>query len=192
MAELENPRHEQFAKLIALGMDAFQAHGRCGFKADRSNCIKLKKQPDIAARIAELRQEEAQRRALARGDGAEETGERLLRLAAEKALTTGNLSALVQAAKEIGASDGSLDALTAEREGPATPEEIFKIAVQNGPRWVLGVMLMCPKTDITNPWPPDSDIDVCEEGLRHWFSPEQIQALGRRLLSPPTAKVSNR
>jgi hypothetical protein len=109
MAELMDARREQFCKLVAAGVDAYRAHGQAGYRPDRSNSSKLSRQPDVAARIKELQQQEAERLAQARGDGSGETGEQLLRIAAERAMATGNLVALVQAAKGLAESDGSLD-----------------------------------------------------------------------------------
>jgi hypothetical protein len=187
MPELKDARLEQFSKLLATGMEAATAYAKVGYRPDRSNASKAARRPDVQARVQELQREEAERRALARGDGAEETGERLLRLAAEKALATGNLSALVQAAKEIGASDGSLEALAAEREPPATVEDMIQIAARHGPTWVLALQIMAVKDSFAER--PDSDIEVCEEGLSRWFSERQLAELGRRLLSrQPTGK----
>jgi hypothetical protein len=182
---------ERFARLLSIGVSQNAAYKRSGFAPDKSNASKRAREPRILERVAELREEEAARLAKRRAEVGDKPGVQELKDALVGATNANQWAAVISGAKALAEMDGSARSLTAEREGPATPEEIFKIAARNGPRWVLGVMLMCPKTDITNLWPPDSDIDVCEEGLRHWFSPEQLQDLGRRLLSPPTEKSAN-
>jgi hypothetical protein len=127
MAELKNARHEQFAKMVALGMDAYQAHGKAGFRADRSNSSKLAREPDIAARIAELRAERAERDQMARGEVDANSGAAELRRALLGAVTAGQWGAAVSAARHLADLDGSGEALApAEADGPEERKRILR------------------------------------------------------------------
>lgn len=53
--KLKNPRHEQFAELVAGNIDPRQAHEMVGLKPNRANHLRLLRRPDVAARIEELR-----------------------------------------------------------------------------------------------------------------------------------------
>jgi phage terminase small subunit len=56
---LSNPRHEKFAQELAKGVSQFEAHGRAGFKAHRSNASSLAQDNSILARVAEIQSENA-------------------------------------------------------------------------------------------------------------------------------------
>jgi hypothetical protein len=179
MAELKDTRRERFAQLLSLGMDALKAHGQAGYRADKSNASKLARRPDVAARVEELVAAEEQRLAQARGDGASETGEQLLRLAAQKAIATGNLVALVQAGKQIGESDGSLDALSNDRE--QSVEEILASIDRHGdPLTSLAVRMIAPLTSFERPVRTAEDLELIVRGLDHYLG-GQLPELAARL-----------
>jgi hypothetical protein len=176
-------RYEKLAQLLALGMDANKAYQQAGFAPDRSNAAKAAKRPDVAARVRELIEAEEQRLAQARGDGVTETGEQLLRLAAQRALATGNLVALVQAGKQIGESDGSLDALAPNGTDDRSPEELCRSLDKHGPVAALAGRMLFVPVDFKPANAGDADIDLAAAGLARWFSAAQLRALGQRLLS---------
>lgn len=51
---ITNPRHERFAQELAKGKSASEAYVLAGFKPNDGNCIRLKGNERIAARVAEL------------------------------------------------------------------------------------------------------------------------------------------
>jgi hypothetical protein len=51
---LENPRQEKFAQELAAGHSAAEAYTRAGYKPNYENCIRLKGNERVAARVAEL------------------------------------------------------------------------------------------------------------------------------------------
>lgn len=55
MSPLSNSRHEKFAQELATGRSAADAYLRAGYKANYGNCIRLKGNERVAARIAELK-----------------------------------------------------------------------------------------------------------------------------------------
>ena len=55
MAILTNSRHEKFAQDLAAGVSAAEAYGRAGYQPNYGNCIRLKGNERVAARIAELK-----------------------------------------------------------------------------------------------------------------------------------------
>jgi hypothetical protein len=55
MSPLSNSRHEKFAQELAIGRSAADAYERAGYKANYGNCIRLKGNERIAARVAELK-----------------------------------------------------------------------------------------------------------------------------------------
>jgi hypothetical protein len=182
---------ERFARLLSIGVSQVEAYKRSGFAPDKSNASKRAREARIIERVAELREEEAAKLAKRRAEVGDKPGVEELKAALSGAAAAGQWSAVVSAAKSLAEMDGSAAALTAEREGPTTPEELLKIAERNGPRWVLALQLMAVKTDIANPYPPDSDIDVCIDGLSRWFSERQLQELGQRLVSQSTGKSAS-
>jgi len=54
MSPLSNSRHEKFAQELATGRSA-DAYKRAGYKANYGNCIRLKGNERVAARITELK-----------------------------------------------------------------------------------------------------------------------------------------
>ena len=64
MPPLDNPQHEKFARLVASGNAYRAAYVKAGFKAprdDNSNAAHLAARKDVAARIFELKQHQAER-----------------------------------------------------------------------------------------------------------------------------------
>jgi hypothetical protein len=53
MGRLANPKHEDFAKLVAAGMPAPDALANCGFKWNPTFAKRLLSRPDVAARVVE-------------------------------------------------------------------------------------------------------------------------------------------
>jgi hypothetical protein len=54
MPTLQNPRHEKFAQEFAAGKSAAEAYERAGYVKNSGNCIRLKGNERIAARVAEI------------------------------------------------------------------------------------------------------------------------------------------
>jgi hypothetical protein len=57
MAPLTNPRHESFVRYLLQGKDATDAYEAAGFKRDDGNAARLKSNPKVTARLAELQSE---------------------------------------------------------------------------------------------------------------------------------------
>lgn len=60
MGALENVKHEAFALEVAEGRTLLEAHKGAGYVPDPGNAKRLRKRPEVRARIAELRQEAAE------------------------------------------------------------------------------------------------------------------------------------
>jgi phage terminase small subunit len=60
MTQLTNPRHERFAHELALGKSARDAYELAGYSRNTGNCIRLKANESIRARVAELQAEAAE------------------------------------------------------------------------------------------------------------------------------------
>lgn len=60
MGALENVKHEAFALEVAEGRTLLEAHKAAGYVPDAGNAKRLRKRPEVRARIAELRQEAAE------------------------------------------------------------------------------------------------------------------------------------
>ena len=54
MPPLANSRHEKFAQELAEGHSATEAYERAGYKPNYGNCIRLKGNERIVARVREL------------------------------------------------------------------------------------------------------------------------------------------
>lgn len=54
MPVLDNPRHERFAQELAKGEPASTAYVNAGYSANEGNCIRLKGNERIKARVAEI------------------------------------------------------------------------------------------------------------------------------------------
>ena len=54
MPILRNPRHEKFATEIVAGKSAAEAYELAGYKPNYGNCIRLKGNERVSARVAEL------------------------------------------------------------------------------------------------------------------------------------------
>jgi len=187
MPKLDDPKREQFARLIVAGMDAYKAHGQAGFRADRGNAIKVKKEPAVATRIAELKEEAAERQALLTGDGSDETGERLLRMAAERALATGNLVALVQAAKAIAEGDLSLDAIRPDK--PMTASELMASCEKTSPIMGFIARLVGISDSAERPVPLEKDVAIAGAMLVRFFPPDQLRTLAEGLVDPSVGEL---
>ena len=57
MPTLQNPRHEKFAAELAAGKSAAEAYALCGYKPNYGNCIRLKGNERVKARVDEILQE---------------------------------------------------------------------------------------------------------------------------------------
>ena len=77
MAVLKNARHERFAQLIAEGSTQSEAYRLAGYKPNRSDASKLHSNPNIAARVATILADGAERA----GVTVETVTEALLRIA---------------------------------------------------------------------------------------------------------------
>lgn len=60
MPTLPNPKHEIFAQELAKGTSADASYERAGYKPDRKNASKLRQQPHILPRVAEILAEREQ------------------------------------------------------------------------------------------------------------------------------------
>lgn len=60
MPALEHVKHEAFALSVAEGKTLLEAHKQAGYVPDAGNAKRLRKRPEVRARIAELRQEAAE------------------------------------------------------------------------------------------------------------------------------------
>lgn len=63
MPQLANDRHERFARAVADGMRTVDAYEAAGYPRSASSASQLKSRPEVSARIAELMQEDLDRRA---------------------------------------------------------------------------------------------------------------------------------
>jgi hypothetical protein len=182
MPESPDRKDEQMARLLAVGVTADEAYWRSGRKRDRSNAAKKAKSPAIAARVAELIEEELERQRQVRLSSVDVAGVDELRKALIGAASSGQWSAAVTASKALAEIDGSADKLSADRE--QRPEELVAMIDRHGdPVASLAVRMIYPKTSFAPPSPPDGDIDLVERGLQRYFSTGQLQQLGQRLLS---------
>jgi hypothetical protein len=57
MPTLQNPRHEKFAAELAAGKCAAEAYERAGYVKNFGNCIRLKGNERVSARVDEILQE---------------------------------------------------------------------------------------------------------------------------------------
>lgn len=57
MPKLANPKHEAFAYQVAKGMGMADSYVHAGYKDSGPSATRLSKQPDVAARIEELRED---------------------------------------------------------------------------------------------------------------------------------------
>lgn len=62
-----NARQERFAQLVVSGKPACVAYELAGYRPDRGGAVHLAANPRVAARIAELQEEAAQRAKITRG-----------------------------------------------------------------------------------------------------------------------------
>jgi Terminase small subunit len=57
MSPLKNARHERFVQALLEGRDAMAAYQKAGYAADDGNAARLKSNPKVQARLAELQAE---------------------------------------------------------------------------------------------------------------------------------------
>src|SRR5262245_52808685 len=94
MPPLDNPRWERFAQSLAEGYCACEAYTRAGYKFNSGNCIRLKGNERVRARLAELQ--------LVTQRNSEITTESVLaelETARVKAMETSQMSAAVRASE---------------------------------------------------------------------------------------------
>jgi hypothetical protein len=127
---------EQFSRLLASGVRAVDAYERCGWKRDTANSARLAKDPAVRRRVAEIQRETAVEMVASGANDA--PGAELLRLAAQKAIVTGNLTALVQAGRELGAADGSLNQLQVPDEKMSIGQ-MLRVAKEIDPSGLLWI-----------------------------------------------------
>jgi phage terminase small subunit len=92
MAPLSNARHEAFAQHLAKGLSASEAYVKAGYSANEGNCIRLKGNERVAARLAELQAKAAQKAVVTVEDIARQLDEDRA-----FAVSTGSASAAVSA-----------------------------------------------------------------------------------------------
>jgi hypothetical protein len=145
-------RTVEFARLLASGVTAVDAYERAGWRRDSANASRLANTAKVRRLVEELRRVaavEAAERKLDTASGAE-----LLRLAATKAIVTGDLSALVSAGAKLGGADGSLESLQPDKEMKIS--EMLALADSLSP--IMGfetrVLLMLIDGDTGQPLPP--------------------------------------
>jgi phage terminase small subunit len=61
MPPIPNTRHEAFAQALAKGKSAAEAYKLAGYKPNEGNCIRLKGNERVQARVAELQNKAAQK-----------------------------------------------------------------------------------------------------------------------------------
>ncbi|HEY7243379.1 MAG TPA: hypothetical protein VH678_05790 [Xanthobacteraceae bacterium] len=101
MPVLKNPRHERFARLLASGKTAVDAHELAGYKRDDGHASRWARKPEIRARVQEIAGTAAERAAVT-VDGLIAKAEAVLAAAME----AGQHSAAIAAIKEIGVLSG--------------------------------------------------------------------------------------
>jgi hypothetical protein len=154
MARKRNPEQiAQFARLLAAGIDATTAYERAGWRRDTANAARMAKDPEVRRLVREYQAEAAV--ALTDIGIADAEGAKLLRLAAERAIQSGNLTALVQAGKAIAEGDRSLDALRDTPEEMTVGEMLELAASIDRVLWYAVarcLMLLDDKGEPTAPW----------------------------------------
>jgi hypothetical protein len=185
MSELPDRKDEQMARLLAVGVTADEAYWRSGRKRDRSNAAKKAKSPAIAARVAELIEEELERQRQVRMSSVDVAGVDELRKALIGAASSGQWSAAVTASKALAEIDGSADKLSGDRE--QTMEELVAMVDKhNDPVASLGARLMWVKTSFEHPVRTADDLELIVRGLEHYLG-NQLPDLSARLAKAAAA-----
>jgi hypothetical protein len=109
MPALDNPKHERFAQELAKGKSANEAYELAGYKPNDGNCIRLKGNERITARVSELMERAAIRAEISIAA----VTESLLRIA-EKAEKLGEASGL-NVAKSAWMDAAKVNGLIVER-----------------------------------------------------------------------------
>jgi hypothetical protein len=103
MPVLKNPRHERFALLLAEGLSAYAAYEQAGYQPHDGNCIRLRGNERVKARLSELQQAAQQKTEISIQSLLEE-----LEHARQRADSLGQLSASVKAITSKAAISGLL------------------------------------------------------------------------------------
>jgi phage terminase small subunit len=61
MGTLTNPKHERFVQALFEGETADAAYAKAGYKPNDGNCIRLKGNERVQARLAELQEQAAKK-----------------------------------------------------------------------------------------------------------------------------------
>jgi hypothetical protein len=123
MPTLKNPRRERFAQLLASGKTATDAYEEAGYKRSDSNGPALARTPEISGRVAEITGERWKQEQKAGAIAAERCAVTKisliddLREARKRALEANQISAYVNATKEIAILAG-VRIERSERGGP--------------------------------------------------------------------------
>jgi hypothetical protein len=130
MPPLENPRHERFVQALFEGKPANKAYEEAGYKAHDGNCIRLRGNERVRARLAELQGQVAKKTAVTVESLLEE-----LEQARVRADSLSQLSAAVRATAEKAKISGLL-VQRVEVGGPGefdkcqTEDQVIEITVQ--------------------------------------------------------------
>jgi hypothetical protein len=135
MGPLQNPRHERFVQALFEGKPASKAYEEAGYSPHDGNCIRLRGNERIKARLAELQEAVAKKtevtveslldeleRARARADSLDQLGA-AVKAISEKAKISGLLTTKIEITGNSGESmDDWVDAMLS---GPGSPIEQF-------------------------------------------------------------------
>jgi hypothetical protein len=135
MPTLKNSRRENFARLLASGKTATDAYEKAGYKRSDSNGPALARTPEISGRVAEINGERLAREQKAEAIAAEQCAVTKvsliddLREARKRALEANQISAYVNATKEIAILAG-VRIERSERGGPGEFDWIDRLNVE--------------------------------------------------------------
>ena len=123
---LDNERHERYCQGIQAGQSSTDAHENAGYKRCRQHANRLARQPHIIARIAELRQNTAER-----NEVTQDSVVAMLREDRDLARANKQAGAASQAAMGIAKVSGLLiDRHRDETEGPSKEKTLASIPAQ--------------------------------------------------------------
>lgn len=109
MPTLSDPKREAFAQMCARGIQTIEAYTRAGYKRNTGNATALKKRPDVASRIDELKDEIANGSHQELKDFIKDTGLspsfiiRRMKEISEEAAKAGKYDIAARCVKDIGA-----------------------------------------------------------------------------------------
>jgi hypothetical protein len=113
MPTLRNPKYEAFCRELAAGSDVRDAYTSAGFKPHRANGSRLRRRPDVAARISELQKQNEERAGISADRVIIEIGR----------VAFGNLAAFFEWSSTGGAPAGQCGKLTV-RDITVLPEAV--------------------------------------------------------------------